>query len=302
MSENRSHAYILVSRVRDEAHFLPGLFESVETQSIPPALWVIVNHASKDNSGTILDVYSADKEWVEIVFVPADDEFGLFSHARPIRVGFRKALEYAREKGIPYAYLGIQDSDIVPEPAYYEKLLDYLGSSPDTGIAGGWLFLPTETGSVPEDQGTVVRGGSRLYRRECFESFGGEMPESTIWDSETDIMAELRGWKQAVIKDARALHKRKTSVRGGLFRGYWRRGRGLYYANYHPLYILLLGLSYMIKPPFIQGAWFLSSYVLASIKKTEQTKNPEVRKYCWNSYSRLQNKMKNRIKGFFRRN
>ena len=46
--------YLLITRVRDEANYLPGLFQSVFEQTVRPNLWVIVDHNSKDDSAAII--------------------------------------------------------------------------------------------------------------------------------------------------------------------------------------------------------------------------------------------------------
>src|SRR5262245_34868231 len=53
-----SRRYLLVSPCRDEARYVRRPLDSVALQSIPPALWVIVDDGSTDESTAILEKYA----------------------------------------------------------------------------------------------------------------------------------------------------------------------------------------------------------------------------------------------------
>ncbi len=282
--------YLLVTRVRDEAKYLPELFQSVASQTVMPNLWVIVDHGSKDDSAAIIAKATEGKNWMRVVHIEATETYGLLSHATPLKVGVEAAVNHAAQHGILYNYLGILDADIVPEPAYFEKLIQYLEDSPKLGITSGQLFITKGEKERPEGSGGPPRGGCRLYRRECLEDIGGTMPESILWDTETDVLAELKGWQISIFTGAKAIHKRITYSRKGLLRGYWRQGKCYHYANYHPLSTFFTGLYFMCKPPFLNGVLFLLAYVKSWLQRSEQSPNPEIRNYFWKSFTRLEKK------------
>lgn len=282
--------YLLITRVRDEANYLPGLFQSVFGQTVRPNLWVIVDHGSKDDSAAIIAEAAEGKDWVKTVHLEATETYGLFCHARPLKVGFEAAIDHAAQLGIPYNYLGILDADIVPEPAYFEKLIQYLENTPEIGITSGQLSIVEKEIEKPEGATISPRGGCRLYRRECLEDIGGTMPESAIWDTETDVLSELRGWQISMFTEAKAIHRRATSSRKGILRGYWRRGACYYYANYHPVSAFLIGLYFTRKPPFLSGLMFLLGYLKSWLQRSEQSPNPEIRDHFWKSFDRLKKK------------
>src|SRR3954451_19765215 len=58
LAEGTSRRYLLVSPCRDEAQYLCRALDSVALQSVPPALWVIVDDGSTDESPAILEKYS----------------------------------------------------------------------------------------------------------------------------------------------------------------------------------------------------------------------------------------------------
>src|SRR5215510_6563991 len=62
-----SRSYLLVSPCRDEAQYLRRTLDSVASQSIPPALWVVVDDGSSDETPAILAEYAARLPYLRIV-------------------------------------------------------------------------------------------------------------------------------------------------------------------------------------------------------------------------------------------
>lgn len=279
--------YLLVTPARNEANNLPELIKAVSNQSMPPSLWVIVDHCSTDNSAAIIAKASEERGWIKLARAEAIEGCEHLSYSIPVRIGFEAALDYAARYGIAYNYVGILDADIVPEGAYFEKLINYLEISPKVGILSGQLFVIENGSKKPEDLGNLPRGGARLYRKDCFESIGGAFPKSPSPDTVTDIMAELKGWQISRFFSAEAIHKRKTNVRKGLWHGYWMRGRGHYYLNYHPLSAILTGLYFTTRTPFYQGIAYILGYCISLLKRDERTQDPLIRDYFWRSFARF---------------
>ena len=279
--------YVLITGARDEAKYLPRLFESVLGQTVKPVLWVIVNHCSRDDSATIISRFAQDKDWIKVVTLEDSKTNGIFNPALPLHAGFNFTVDYLAKNDISYQYLGVLDADIVLEPDYYKKLIHFMESSPELGIASGRLYIIKHGHKMPEDSGNLPRGGCRLYRRRCFEDIGGSIPVSDIWDTETDILAELRGWRKSVFDGARGIHGRVTHTRRGILRGYWRLGRCHYYAHNHPVTSILTGLLFTVKPPFIYGLVFIASYLKSWLTKGERTQDQEIRDYYRKSFNRF---------------
>ena len=53
-----SRRYLLISPCRDEAQYLRRTLDSVAAQSVPPALWVVVDDGSTDRTTAILEEYA----------------------------------------------------------------------------------------------------------------------------------------------------------------------------------------------------------------------------------------------------
>src|SRR5205814_7403337 len=59
--------YVLISPCRDEAAFMRRTLDSVAAQSIAPALWVVVDDGSTDDTPRILDEYEARLPYLRVV-------------------------------------------------------------------------------------------------------------------------------------------------------------------------------------------------------------------------------------------
>src|SRR5271169_2750491 len=55
---NPSRRYLLISPCRDEAQYLRHTLDSVAGQSVRPALWVVVDDGSTDDTPAILEEYA----------------------------------------------------------------------------------------------------------------------------------------------------------------------------------------------------------------------------------------------------
>src|SRR5262245_14398167 len=62
-----SRRYLLVSPCRDEAQYLRRTLDSVASQSVLPALWVIVDDGSTDETSEILREYAERLPYLRIV-------------------------------------------------------------------------------------------------------------------------------------------------------------------------------------------------------------------------------------------
>jgi glycosyltransferase involved in cell wall biosynthesis len=55
---NLSRCHLLIPPCREEAQYLRGTLDSVAAQSVPPALWVVVDDGSTDATSAILKGYA----------------------------------------------------------------------------------------------------------------------------------------------------------------------------------------------------------------------------------------------------
>ena len=59
--------YVLISPCRNEARFIRQAMDSVIAQTVRPALCVVVDDGSTDETPAILAEYAASHEWIRVV-------------------------------------------------------------------------------------------------------------------------------------------------------------------------------------------------------------------------------------------
>src|SRR3954464_4487129 len=62
-----SRRYLLISPCRDEAQYLRRTLDSVAAQSVPPALWVVIDDGSTDDTPTILEASARRLPYLRVV-------------------------------------------------------------------------------------------------------------------------------------------------------------------------------------------------------------------------------------------
>src|SRR5882762_11756644 len=62
-----SRRYLLISPCRDEARYLRRTLDSVAAQSVPPALWVVIDDGSTDETPAILEEYARRLPYLRVV-------------------------------------------------------------------------------------------------------------------------------------------------------------------------------------------------------------------------------------------
>src|SRR6188474_1556585 len=67
LDDAEGRRYLLVTPCRDEAKYARRTLDSVTSQTVLPAMWVIVDDGSKDQTPQILKEYAARFPWIRIV-------------------------------------------------------------------------------------------------------------------------------------------------------------------------------------------------------------------------------------------
>src|SRR5215218_3898071 len=65
-----SRRYCLITPCRDEAKYARHTLDAVVAQTVTPALWIIVDDGSRDETPQILEEYAARHSWIRIIRRP----------------------------------------------------------------------------------------------------------------------------------------------------------------------------------------------------------------------------------------
>jgi glycosyltransferase involved in cell wall biosynthesis len=264
-----SRAQILViSPVKDEAIYLQTTIDSFVAQTLRPALWVIVDDGSTDQTTAIADAAALEHDWIRVVHrQPGED--------RSVGPGVIQAF-YVGLASVPdwqsYEFLCKTDGDLEFQPLYFEILIQRFRQNPRLGTASGKVLLLEDDGSfVPERIGDGFSFGcAKLYRRTCFEEIGGFVRQ-VMWDGIDCHRCRMLGWDAISYPDPDLSIKhfrRMGSSFKSIYHGRRRWGRGQNFMGTHPLYILGICAYRMFEKPYILGGLnILLGYLHAALTR-----------------------------------
>src|SRR5919202_457919 len=116
---NDGRRYLLVSPCRDEAQFMRRTLDSVAAQTIPPALWVVVDDGSSDETPAILAEYARKLPYLRVVRRADRGRRGV---GPGVFEAFYDGLDGADLEA--FDYLCKLDMDLVLPRRYFELLIE----------------------------------------------------------------------------------------------------------------------------------------------------------------------------------
>jgi glycosyltransferase involved in cell wall biosynthesis/peptidoglycan/xylan/chitin deacetylase (PgdA/CDA1 family) len=280
-----SYRYIVVTPCKNEARNLPRLIESLVSQRIKPALWVIIDDGSIDGTFEIIRDAEKKYKWIKGIGLKATiSKRDRGTHlANVMRTGFDFAVKYSMETGIKFDYLSNVDGDIILEPAFFEKVVGELKKEPLQGIAIGTTRYIFDDRIVDVIDGeNEPPGGHMVIRRECYEECNG-IPISYAVDSALKAKARLGGWKTKKF-NAIAIEERPVHSAEGYWKGYKEKGEAAYYLNLNPLHIVFSAVRYLFKRPYYIGIAYFVSYFGCLMRKKEKVEDKELKQYFRNKW------------------
>ena len=151
-----SRSYLLVSPCRDEAQYLRRTLDSVAGQSVLPALWVVVDDGSTDETPAILEEYARRLSYLRIV---RRTDRGRRQVGSGVIEAFYAGLETVRLED--FDYLCKLDMDLDLPVRYFELLMQRMESDPRVGTTSGkpWFVHPQTGALVPEVCGDEMSVG-----------------------------------------------------------------------------------------------------------------------------------------------
>jgi biofilm PGA synthesis N-glycosyltransferase PgaC len=254
--------------------------DSVASQSLRPALWIIIDDGSSDDTPRILDEYAARLPFLRVVRRPDRGR-------RAVGPGVIDAF-YAGLAAVnldDFDYLCKLDLDLDLPPRYFETLVQRMEDDPALGTCSGKAYFPDpRTGRlISEGCGDETSlGMTKFYRTDCFRQIGGFVRQ-VMWDGIDNHRCRMLGWKARSWDDPQI---RFTHLRpmGSSYRGIWtgrkRHGFGQYFMGTGPAYLLASAASRLFKrPPVIGSLAMLAGYLQAMLAGTQRYDDPAFRAY-----------------------
>ena len=235
---NHSRRYLLISPCRDEAQYLRRTLDSVAAQSVPPAVWVVVDDGSTDGTPAILEEYARRLPYLRVV---RRTDRGRRQVGPGVIEAFYAGLETVRLED--FDYLCKLDMDLDLPVRYFELLMQRMESDPRIGTTSGkpWFVHPQSGALVPEICGDEMSVGmTKFYRVACFKEIGGFVRQ-VMWDGIDCHRARMLGWiaESVDLEPLRFVHLRPQGAsQKGIWTGRLRAGFGQYFMGTSPLYYL----------------------------------------------------------------
>lgn len=257
--------YCLITPCRDEAAHARVTIECVLRQTVQPALWVIVDDGSSDETPAILDEYARKVPWIRVVRRGDRGE-------RKLGGGVVEAFYAGYETINPddFDYLCKLDLDLSFPADYFEQMMRRMEEDARIGTCSGKPYfrkrgpvgdssafpISRAGGFVSEkcgDENSV--GMIKFYRTACFRQIGGFV-RMLMWDGIDCHRCRMNGWV-AVSWDDPEIRFEHLRPMGTSHRNWWtgrvRHGVGQYYMGTGLLYMLASATYRMTRPPLVVG-------------------------------------------------
>ena len=251
--------YVLITPCRDEADTAHRTLESVVNQSVPPALWIIVDDGSTDGTPQILEQYAKRYPFIE---VQRREDRGRRSVGPGVVDAFYAGLQHVNLER--FDYICKLDLDLDLPERYFETLMHRMAVDPQLGTCSGKPYCAGRSNTekrvdgelVPEPCGDEMSVGmSKFYSVECFRAIGGFVRE-VMWDGIDCHRCRMLGWSARSWDEPtlRFIHLRPMgSSYRGVLTGRMRHGYGQYYMGTGWAYITASAVYRMLKQPRMIG-------------------------------------------------
>jgi poly-beta-1,6-N-acetyl-D-glucosamine synthase len=216
---------------------------SIICQTKKPALFVIIDGRSTDETQDIVEEYSKRFPWIVLARQRTfSDIGGHINFSLAMREAYLFVLEYCQVNKIEFNYVGKLDGDNIVSENFFANLIAKFEADNNLGAASGVSYTDGERDMFPKDE----LPDKRLYRKDALEQIGG-FPDSK-YSPDTVILAKMRmaGWKVQSFNDAFITNLRPD---GGMTQGDWNTGvmfgKARYYLGYS-VPLLMLGCGYVL--------------------------------------------------------
>jgi hypothetical protein len=276
----KGRRYLLISPCRDEAKYIRRTLDSVAAQTVPPALWIVVDDGSTDETPQILEEYKQKLPFLRVI---RRGDRGQRAVGPGVIEAFNTGLETVKLDD--FDYLCKLDVDLELPPGYFELLMARMEAEPRLGTVSGkpWFVHPTTGALVPENCGDEMSVGmTKFYRVQCFREIGGFVRQ-VMWDGIDCHRARMLGWIAEASNDEalKFTHLRPMgSSHKGVLTGRIRAGFGQYFMGTSPTFMVASAIYRLPSHPALLGsAALLWGFFSSSWKGVPQYDDPEFRAF-----------------------
>jgi biofilm PGA synthesis N-glycosyltransferase PgaC len=269
----------MVTPVREDAGQLDDLAATVRAQERRPALWVIVDDGSSDDTAARLRRLRARDPWIHAMTLPRTPQGEPRRRDLVVTMGFRRASELAEAEGIDHRYVVNLDPDLRCPPQLVAELVERSERDRSVGIASCTIQEVADDGRAERRRDVIdglPRADLRVWRRACVEEVG--MQPAPRWAETTGIRARNRGWLTPVFEDL-VVEAARPGVLRHAWQGFRSEGAESWEVGLHPLVLAHQAMAASVQDRDLRGVAILAGYVEAAISGQRRSRDPEVREY-----------------------
>lgn len=269
--------YVLITPARNEEKLIEKVIQSVTSQTVSPAKWVIVNDGSTDATASIVSRYLGKYQWMELLNLSPHGVRSFAAKVHAFNAGFD------RVRDLDFQVIGNLDSDVSFDADYLQFLLGKFEEDANLGVAGTIFREEGYNSATDSFEGqNHVAGGCQLFRRKCFEEIGGYVPNKAggiDWIAVTT--ARMMGWKTRSFREKYFFHYRSLgTAERSLLASTFSYGEKDYYLGGHPLWELFRVAYRTTKKPYLLGGMALfSGYLSALLRRMERPVSKELMQF-----------------------
>jgi len=288
--DGQSRRYVVITPARDEEDFAERTLRSMERQTRPPDLWVVVDDGSSDRTPAILEAWKERLPYLRVVRREKRQE-------RSVGPGvidtFYAGLETVDIDG--FTYLCKLDLDLDLPPRYFETMIERMERDERLGTCSGKAYYPGPDGDlISEGVGDEMSvGAMKFYRTSCFQQIGGFVRQ-VMWDGIDCHRARMLGWRAQSWDEEqiRVVHLRPMVWSHiGIWTGRKRHGFGQHFMGTGLAYMSASAISRLGQRPVVVGAianWW--GFVQSMLRREKRLDDPEfrvfLRRYQWSALLR----------------
>jgi hypothetical protein len=243
--------YVLMTAAHNEEALLNLTIASVLSQTVLPALWVIVSDRSTDATDDIIRAARDQHCFIRFLRLEQNVGRGAIAKVNALTLAHKELVDCEHE------FVGNLDADVSFDTTYFERLIQYFDYIPNLGIGGGLIYerRGLEFRGRPSNSIRSVAHAAQLMRRKCYDEIGGYIAlkyGGEDWHAE--IRARAKGWQVTSFPELKVMHHRPTGGADPVLLHRFREGKMDYSVGSHPAFEMLKCARRVPERPFIAGA------------------------------------------------
>lgn len=203
---NALNFYIVIP-AHNEQDSIGLTLDSLVHQTLLPKQVVVVNDNSTDNTQDIVESYSNNYSWIQLVNTKSSNE-----HLPGTKIinAFYKGFEVLDNN---YDVVCKFDADLIFPTHYLEQIANHFKANNRLGMVSGFCYIKKSNEWVLENltRKDHIRGALKTYRKECFIQIGKLKP-SMGWDTVDELLAKYYNWNILTDETLHVKHLKPTGI------------------------------------------------------------------------------------------